>query len=78
MQSQGTKLWCHLFLNKQQPHFDLVPMMVHWCGCIMHEMCLATNVKIRVRGRGSGHMEVDNKEAPVPLMVAVISQGRPV
>jgi len=36
----------------------------------------ATAAKLRIRGRGSGHLEVDcgngrRKEAPVPLMVAV-------
>jgi hypothetical protein len=64
MQSQGTRLWCHLFLNnnKQHPHFDLVPMMIDGCGCNMHEMCLAANVKIRIRGRGSGHLEVDDSK----------------
>ena len=75
MQSQCTKLWCHLFLNKPHPHFDLVPIMIHWCDCTMHEMCLSTNVMIRVRGRGSGYLEVGNEEAPLPLMVAVISPG---
>jgi len=32
-----------------------------------------TNAKIRIRGRGSGHLEVDDKtrEAPVPLMCVV-------
>ena len=35
-----------------------------------------TGAKIRVRGKGSGHKEVDGtKEAPVPLMVAVTSDG---
>jgi hypothetical protein len=35
-----------------------------------------TGAKIRVRGRGSGHMEVDGiREAPVPLMVAITSDG---
>ena len=34
-----------------------------------------TQTKVRVRGRGSGHEETDGKEAPVPLMVAITSEG---
>ncbi len=31
-----------------------------------------TGAKVRIRGRGSGHLEVGGKhEAPVPLMVAI-------
>jgi hypothetical protein len=72
MQSQGTRLWCHLFLNKQHPYFDLVPILIDGCACNFHNM---TSVKIRLRGRGSGHPEVDDSEAPVPLMVAVTAKG---
>jgi hypothetical protein len=75
-QPQGARLWCHLFLNKRHPDFDLVPMLIGRSGCNMREIYQATNAKIRVRGRGSGHLEVDgSKEAPVPLMVAVTSEG---
>jgi hypothetical protein len=51
-------------------------MLIGRSGCNMREIYQATNAKIRVRGRGSGHLEVDgSKEAPVPLMVAVTSEG---
>ncbi|CAE8716544.1 unnamed protein product, partial [Polarella glacialis] len=75
-QQMGARLWCHIFLNKRHPDFDLVPMLIGRGGRNMREIFAATNAKIRVRGRGSGHLEVDgNKEAPVPLMIAVTSDG---
>jgi len=38
----------------------------------MRKIFEATGAKIRIRGRGSGHYEIDGKrEAPTPLMVAV-------
>jgi len=47
-------------------------MLIGRGGKNMRKIYTATNAKIRVRGRGSGHLEVDGKkEAPVPLMVAV-------
>ena len=74
--AQGARLWCHIFLNKRHPDFELVPMLIGRFGCNMREIYEATNAKIRVRGRGSGHKEVEgNKEAPVPLMVAVTSEN---
>ena len=51
-------------------------MLIGRAGCHMREIYQATNAKIRVRGRGSGRLEVDDaKEAPAPLMVAVTSVG---
>ena len=40
-------------------------------GCHTKGISERTECKIRVRGRGSRHLEGDGKEAPVPLMVAV-------
>ena len=41
----------------------------------MRAINVDTKAKIRVRGRGSGHLEVQGtNEAPVPLMVAVTSE----
>eukprot|EP00441_Pelagodinium_beii_P033862 CAMPEP_0197639212 /NCGR_PEP_ID=MMETSP1338-20131121/13902_1 /TAXON_ID=43686 ORGANISM="Pelagodinium beii, Strain RCC1491" /NCGR_SAMPLE_ID=MMETSP1338 /ASSEMBLY_ACC=CAM_ASM_000754 /LENGTH=503 /DNA_ID=CAMNT_0043211907 /DNA_START=51 /DNA_END=1559 /DNA_ORIENTATION=- len=72
----GQRLWCHVFLNKRHPEFDLVPMLIGRKGHNMHQIHKATNAKVRVRGRGSGHLEASSqKEAPVPLMVAVTSEG---
>lgn len=54
--------------------FDLVPMLIGRSGCNMRKVYTCTGAKVRIRGRGSGHLEVDGKrEAPTPLMVAVTS-----
>ncbi|CAK0816169.1 unnamed protein product [Prorocentrum cordatum] len=66
------RLWCYIFLHKRHPEFDIVPMLIGRGGRNMREINTATNAKIRVRGKGSGHLEADGRgEAPVPLMVAV-------
>ncbi len=65
-----------MFLDKRHPEFNLVPMLIGESGCHMREIHQATNARLRVRGRGSGHLEVDGaREAPVPLMVAITSEG---
>jgi len=49
-------------------------MLIGRKGGHMRGIFGATNAKLRIRGRGSGHLEVDGRmEAPVPLMVAVTS-----
>lgn len=66
------RLWCHIYLHMQVKGFELVPMMIGRGGCNMRKIFEATGAKIRIRGRGSGHFEIDGKrEAPTPLMVAV-------
>lgn len=68
--------WVHIFLHKRHADFDLVPMLIGRGGRNMTDIFTATNAKLRIRGRGSGHLEVEmvngqKREAPVPLMVAV-------
>ncbi|CAK9034072.1 unnamed protein product [Durusdinium trenchii] len=66
------RLWAHIYLHMQQEGFDLVPRLIGRKGCNMRKIADLTGAKIRIRGRGSGHLEVDGKyEAPTPLMVAV-------
>lgn len=66
------RLWVHIYLHMQAPDFDLVPMLIGRGGCNMRKIADRTRAKVRIRGRGSGHLEADNKqEAPTPLMVAV-------
>lgn len=67
----AARLWVHIFLHLKEPDFDLVPMLIGRGGQNMKEINKATGAKLRIRGKGSGHMEVGNKEAPVPLMLAV-------
>lgn len=66
------RLWAHIYLHMQVPGFDLVPRMIGRGGCNMRKIAEQTGAKVRIRGRGSGHLEIDGKaEAPTPLMVAV-------
>ena len=75
-QACGPRLWCHIFLNQRHVEFDLVPRLIGHGGHNTKNIYLLTGAKIRVRGRGSRHKEVDGiKEAPVPLMVAVTSDS---
>lgn len=69
---RAMRLWIHIYLHMKVPGFDLVPMLIGRQGCKMRRIAEATGAKIRIRGRGSGHYEIDGKqEAPTPLMVAV-------
>lgn len=76
-QSVGAKgrlprLWCHIYLHMLVDGFDLVPMLIGRRGQNMRKIFDETGAKLRVRGKGSGHLEIDGqREAPTPLMVAV-------
>eukprot|EP00931_Biecheleriopsis_adriatica_P053804 TRINITY_DN31587_c0_g1_i1.p1 TRINITY_DN31587_c0_g1~~TRINITY_DN31587_c0_g1_i1.p1 ORF type:complete len:600 (+),score=146.11 TRINITY_DN31587_c0_g1_i1:220-2019(+) len=66
------RLWAHIYLHMQAEGFDLVPRFIGRGGCNTRKIAEATGAKVRIRGQGSGHKEVEGKhEAPTPLMVAV-------
>ena len=67
------RIWTHICLfAKEWGTFKLIPWMIGTDGKKMKTMAKTTDCKIRVRGKGSGHFEVDgNNEAPVHLMVAI-------
>lgn len=68
------RLWVHFHLHMQSPGFDLVAGLIGRGGSRVRAIADATGAKVRIRGRGSGHLEVDGvSEAPAPLMVAVTS-----
>jgi hypothetical protein len=68
------RVWCHIYLHMLVNGFDLVPMLIGRGGQNMRKIFNDTGAKIRVRGKGSGHLEIDGeREAPTPLMVAVTS-----
>ena len=70
------RLWCHIFLNRRHEDFNLVPMLIGHGGKNTKTVNEKTGAKVRIRGKGSGHLEVEGKrEAPVPLMVAITSDG---
>ena len=69
---QAKRLWAHVYLHQWHPDFDLVPSLIGYQGEHMKRVNLATTAKVRIRGKGSGHLEVAGRwEAPVPLMLAV-------
>lgn len=66
------RFWVHIYLHPEDVSFDMVPMLIGKKGVNMKNIVDATGAKVRIRGRGSGYLEVKGKrEAPVPLMVAV-------
>ena len=70
------RLWVHVYLHKPHDDFDLIPILLGTGGHHTRRIYEETHAKVRVRGRGSGHLEIDGKEeAPVPLMVAVTANG---
>ena len=77
---QAARIWAHIELFKLHPVFDLVPILIGLGGENTSNIFKQTGAKIRIRGRGSGHLEVLNSkgekmsEAPVPLMIAVTSE----
>ena len=69
------ELWCHIFLNNlAYPDFELVPLVIGEAGCHFRKIYQATGAKIMVRGRGSGFLESNGQEAPLPLGVAITSE----
>lgn len=75
--SSGDRLWCHVFVDARmlKPGFDLVKKLIGKNGCNTRGIFESTRTKVRVRGKGSGHMEErTGDEAPVPLMVALAAQ----
>ena len=68
----AARLWLHIYLHLRHMDFDLVPMLIGRKGIGTRAIAMATDSKLRVRGRGSKHLEVEGKkEAPVPLMIAI-------
>merc|ERR1712137_103262 len=64
------RLRTHIYLHMQRFGFDPVPPLLGRAGCNMKKIIDASGGKVRVRGRGSGHLE-RGEEAQTPLMVAV-------
>ena len=65
-------MWAHLFFSQCHPDFRLVRRVIGQGGSNLKRIFYATDVKLRVRGFGSGHLEgLSRKEAPVPLMLAL-------
>lgn len=70
-----TKIWCHFYLDEEMTKngFDLNKKVIGHGGIHTRSIYQQTDAKLRLRGRGSGHLETDHREAPVHLMLAVTS-----
>lgn len=76
--SQGQpRRWCCFYLRMADvPDFDLVPMIIGRGGRNTRDIAAAADAKVRVRGQGSGHLEVTTRrEAPTPLMLVVATES---
>jgi len=65
--------WCHFHLGEAmiaKRSFEHNKKIIGRAGCNMKAIFDATGAKVRLRGKGSGHLE-GGKEAPVPLMLVV-------
>lgn len=71
--SSGQKRFCCNFILKFPP--STVRMIIGKGGQNTKDIYFQTGCKIRVRGRGSGHLEQGtSEEAPTPLMLAVTAE----
>eukprot|EP00418_Pyrodinium_bahamense_P033721 CAMPEP_0179156204 /NCGR_PEP_ID=MMETSP0796-20121207/76141_1 /TAXON_ID=73915 /ORGANISM="Pyrodinium bahamense, Strain pbaha01" /LENGTH=515 /DNA_ID=CAMNT_0020857771 /DNA_START=10 /DNA_END=1557 /DNA_ORIENTATION=+ len=70
-----SKLWCHLYLSEDmlRPGFELNKKIIGHSGSCTKGIFDATGAKVRLRGRGSKHLE-GGREAPVHLMLAVTTE----
>jgi len=65
--------FCHFHLGEAmiaKQSFEHNKKIIGRAGCNMKAIFDATGAKVRLRGKGSGHLE-GGKEAPVPLMLVV-------
>jgi len=68
---KGPRHWCHIYLSMQDARFEPVPAIIGRSGKNTGTIAEATGTKIRIRGRGSGHLEYNGREVNAPLMMAV-------
>jgi len=72
-----SKLWCHLYLDRTmlRKGFDLNKKIIGRGGENTKGIFDTTRAKIRLRGKGSGHIEISTgKEASAPLMLAITGE----
>eukprot|EP00435_Cladocopium_sp_Y103_P015952 s215_g3.t3 len=71
------KFWCHFYLEPSMlcPGFDVNKKIIGHGGANTRLIFQQTGAKVRLRGRGSRHLEGE-REAPVHLMLAVTSSNQ--
>jgi len=66
------RLAAHIHINMEAPTFNPVGFLIGKGGCNMKRIVQNTGAHLRVRGKGSGYLEVKGlHEAETPLMIAV-------
>jgi len=66
------RLVAHIHINMEAPTFNPVGFLIGKGGCNMKRIVQNTGAHLRVRGKGSGYLEVKGlHEAETPLMIAV-------
>ena len=70
------RLWCHVHLQQLPDEFCFVQQFIGKRGVHTSQVFEDTGAKVRVRGQGSGHLEVESaREACVPLMISISAHG---
>merc|ERR1711972_45867 len=73
--SKCKRLWCHVYIDEdvlKVEGFDLIPKLIGCKGENTRNIWQETDTKVRVRGRGSGHLEIGTgREANAHLMMAI-------
>lgn len=69
------RLWCHLFLDPVMlsPGFEMAKKIIGARGGNTKSIHEATGAKVRLRGRGTGHLEIKSGEEAPNLMLAITS-----
>lgn len=70
----GNRFWCCFHFNEAYLRYGVVPCIIGKGGQNTRAIFMETGAKVRVRGRGSGHLETGtNTEAPTNPMLTVSS-----
>jgi len=62
---------CHFLVHMEDAGFGVVSKLIGHHGKNMRKIAQVADAKVRVRGRGSGHIEANGVEADVPMMIAL-------
>lgn len=72
--------WCHIFIAdslSKLSDFAVSGRIIGRSGAHTKGIYEATNAKIRLRGKSSGHFERRGKQAPAPLTLAISGHAKP-
>merc|ERR1712187_458060 len=76
--SKRSRFWCNIRIDEdvlKVDGFDLIPKLIGSKGQNTRDIGKKTDTKVRIRGRGSGHVETGtDKEANAHLMMAIAAE----